>query len=73
MREEGREEGRGKGREEGREETLCELLDELLTARFGSLATTVRSQLAAADAAQLSIWFRRALTAPTLDAVFADA
>ena len=62
-----------KGREEGREETLCELLDELLTARFGSLAATVRSQLAAADAAQLSIWFRRALTAPTLDAVFADA
>jgi len=67
------ERGREEGREEGREQTLCELLDELLVTRFGPLPETVRSQLVAADAAQLSIWFRRALTASTLDAVFADA
>ena len=56
--------------EKGREQTLCELLDELLTARFGPLPEPARRQLAAADAAQLSIWFRRALAATALDAVF---
>ena len=68
--EKGREEGRKEGREEGREQTLCELLDELLTTRFGPLPESVRGKLAAAHAAQLSIWFRRALTAAALDAVF---
>ncbi len=71
-REEGMEKGVEKGMEKGREETLCELLVELLVTRFGPLPETVREQLAVADAAQLSIWFRRALTAATMDAVFAD-
>ena len=59
-----------KGIEKGREQTLCELLDELLTARFGPLAEPVRERLTEAGSAQLSVWFRRALTAPSLDAVF---
>ena len=59
------------GRQEGREQTLYELLEELLVARFGPLSETVRGRLAGADSARLALWFRRALTASSLDAVFA--
>jgi hypothetical protein len=69
--EKGLETGLEKGLEKGREQTLCELLEELLVARFGPLSETVRGRLAGADSARLAIWFRRALTASSLDAVFA--
>jgi len=60
-----------KGMEKGREQTLCELLEELLEARFGPVSEMVRGRLADADSAQLSLWFRRALTASSLESVFA--
>jgi len=60
-----------KGMEKGREQTLGELLEELLATRFGPLSETVRDRLAGADSAQRAIWFRRALTAPSLERVFA--
>ena len=60
-----------KGIEKGREQTLCELLEELLVTRLGPLSETIRSRLAGANSAQLSLWFRRALTAPSLESVFA--
>ena len=60
-----------KGIEKGREQTLCELLEELLATRFGPLSETIRSRLAGANSAQLSLWFRWALTAPSLESVFA--
>jgi hypothetical protein len=47
------------------------LLEELLATRFEPLSETVRGRLAGADSAQLSLWFRRALTAPSLERVFA--
>jgi hypothetical protein len=64
------EKGREEGREEGREQTLCELLEELLVTRFGPLPETVRERLEGADSTQLSLWFRRGLTAAALDEVF---
>lgn len=64
--------GMEKGMEKGREQTLCELLEELLATRFGPVAETVRGRLAEADSAQLSLWCRRALTAPSLERVFAE-
>ncbi|MDG4597911.1 MAG: hypothetical protein P9F75_19865 [Candidatus Contendobacter sp.] len=54
-----RRKGIEQGIEQGREQTLCELLEELPASRFGSLSE--------ADAAQLSLWFRRTLTAPLLE------
>ena len=61
---------REEGREEGREQTLCELLGELLATRFGPLSEPIQERLAEADAALLAIWFRRALTASSLEVVF---
>jgi hypothetical protein len=66
----GLQKGREEGREEGREQTLAELLEELLAVRFGPLSEPVRERLAGAEADDLRRWFRNALTATSLEAVF---
>ena len=57
-----------KGRQEGRRE----LLEQLLAARFGALPGAVAARLAEAESAQLAAWFQLALTAQSLEGVFAD-
>ncbi|WP_172965267.1 transposase [Candidatus Thiodictyon syntrophicum] len=62
-----------KGIELGRQESQRELLEHLLVARFGPLPGSLAVRVAGAESAQLSAWFERALTADSLDAVFAAA
>lgn len=60
------------GMQKGRHETQRELLEQVLVVRFGPLSEGVAARLAGAESAQLAVWFQRGLTAPSLDAVFAD-
>jgi len=62
-----------KGIELGRQESQRETLERLLVARFGPLPGPLAVRVAGAESAQLSVWFERALTADSLDAVFAAA
>ena len=64
--------GRQEGREEGRQATQRELLEQLLAVRFGTLPDVIAARLAEAESAQLAAWFQRALTAQSLEGVFAD-
>lgn len=59
-----------KGIELGRQEGQRELVEHLLVARFGPLPGALAARLAGAESAQLSVWFQRALTAESLEAVF---
>lgn len=68
-----RAEGWEKGRDEGRAEGHAIALTDLLSARFGSLPREVGEKITTADAARLRAWFRRALTATTIDEVFDQA
>jgi predicted transposase YdaD len=68
----GREEGRTAGREEGRREGEAEMLLRLLRVRFGSLPTEVTARVTTAAPETLLHWSERVLSAPTLEAVFAD-
>jgi hypothetical protein len=54
---------------EGRAEAAREVLETALTARFGPLPDSTRQALAGADAEAMKKWLRRALTAPTLEAI----
>jgi hypothetical protein len=65
--------GREKGRQEGLQESRREMLEHLLVVRFGPLPEVFRARLVEAESAQLSAWFERALTADSLEAVFAAA
>lgn len=47
------------------------MLLDLLRERFGALPDAIVARVAAADMAQLVVWSKRVLTAPTLDDVFA--
>jgi len=60
------------GIQKGRQETQRELLEQLLAVRFGALPGALAARLAGAESAQLAAWFQRALTASSLEAVFAD-
>jgi predicted transposase/invertase (TIGR01784 family) len=73
LRREGRKEGRKEGRREGRTEAQRENLLMLLDTRFGPLPEPVLSRIRHAELARLRDWFERAITAQSLDAVFADA
>jgi flagellar biosynthesis/type III secretory pathway protein FliH len=65
----GKAEGEAKGKAEGRAEAAREMLETVLTERFGPLPAAIQAALAGADAAAMKEWLRRALTAPTLEAV----
>ena len=60
------------GREAGREEGRLSALLELLTLKFGELPSEVRRLLEGARDEQLTHYLRRVLSAPSLDAVFAE-
>jgi flagellar biosynthesis/type III secretory pathway protein FliH len=71
LMERGRQQGLDRGREQGREQGRKEMLLDLLRERFGALPDAIVARVAAADMAQLVVWSKRVLTAPTLDDVFA--
>ena len=72
IREEGREEGREAGRLEGRREGEAEMLLRLLRLRFGTVPTEVTTRVTTADPEALLRWSERVLSAPTVEAVFAE-
>jgi hypothetical protein len=57
-----------KGRQEGQQSTLLDLLHD----RFGAVPEWVSSRITGADYATLRQWTRAILTAPSIDAIFAD-
>jgi hypothetical protein len=59
-------------RAEGATGALVEALIEGLTAKFGPLPDNVPETVHAASAEQIKAWNARAMTAKTLDEVFAD-
>jgi hypothetical protein len=59
-------------REEGRREGEAEMLLRLLRLRFGSVPTEVTTRVTTADPETLLRWSERVLSAPTLEAVFAE-
>ena len=63
-----REEGRAEGRREGE----VEILLRLLRLRFGTVPADVTTRVTTADPETLLRWSDRVLSAPTLEAVFAD-
>lgn len=66
---EGRAAGRQEGRQEGRAEGQRLTLERLLRLKFGPLPEDAERHLAAADAAALTRYTERVLTADTLAAV----
>jgi predicted transposase YdaD len=70
--EKGRAEGRAEGRVEGRMEALAGALIAVLAARSFTVLDQVRAMITAcADPDQLQRWTARAVTATTIDEVFA--
>ena len=63
-----REEGRAEGRREGE----VEILLRLLRLRFGTVPADVTTRVTTADPETLLRWSDRVLSAPTLEAVFAE-
>jgi hypothetical protein len=59
-------------RAEWRAEAGAEVLLQMLEHRFGPLGQDARARIAAATAADVHEWLRRAVDAPTLDAVYGD-
>ena len=70
-REQGQAEGRAQGQAEGRAQGRTEMLLQLLSARFAVTATIRDRVRACTDTTQISTWFDRAVTASSLDEVFA--
>lgn len=68
----GLEKGLKQGIAKGRTEAGVSMLLELLDARFTVPASTRQSVTKCTDGAQINTWFTRALTAPSLDEVFAE-
>ena len=69
--EQGLEKGLKQGLEKGRQQSKAEDLLHLLHKRFGLLPAGLHERILAAPIDQLSVWFDRALDAPsTLDSVF---
>ena len=67
-----REAGRAEGREAGRREGEAEMLLRLLRMRFGPLPAEFTTRVTTADPETLLRWSECVLSAPTLEAVFAD-
>jgi hypothetical protein len=67
-----REAGRAEGREAGRREGEAEMLLRLLRLRFGSVPADVTTRVTTADPEMLLRWSERVLSAPTLEAGFAE-
>jgi predicted transposase/invertase (TIGR01784 family) len=67
-----RQEGHKEGRKEGRKENQRDYLIRLLSQRFGELPDSFLARIQRADVVLLDRWFDRGITAPSLDAVFAD-
>ncbi|MEP7125494.1 MAG: Rpn family recombination-promoting nuclease/putative transposase [Byssovorax sp.] len=65
--------GERRGRVEGRAQGRAQTLVEILTVRFGSVPAETSATIMAASEAMLTRWTGRVLTAPTLDAVIAEA
>jgi hypothetical protein len=59
-------------REAGRREGEAEMLLRLLRVRFGTVPTEVTTRVTTADPETLLRWSERVLSAPTLEAVFAE-
>jgi len=55
---------------EGYAEGYAKGLEQLLEQRFGPLPAPVRDRIAGASLDELRAWFRVAIDAPSLDAVF---
>lgn len=60
------------GRQEGHQERTCLLLRKLLVQRFGPLPEKIAQRIEQADQGKLDRWFDQALTASSLEEVFAD-
>jgi predicted transposase YdaD len=60
------------GRLEGRREGEAEMLLRLLRLRFGTVPTEVTTRVTTADPETLLRWSERVLSAPTVEAVFAE-
>ncbi|MFT3764082.1 MAG: hypothetical protein QM820_00935 [Minicystis sp.] len=58
-------------RREGREEAKREVLLFVLRQRFGRLPATAVARIDKAQVAELDVWFKRGLTASSLDDVLA--
>ena len=61
-----------RGRIEGRVEGQRSTLRSQLRLKFRAVPDAVGPRIESASADELDRWFERVLTAPTLDAVFAD-
>jgi hypothetical protein len=70
---EGLAEGRAKGLAEGQVKGLTVALIRVSERRFGPLPPDAKSRIAEADCSTLENWLDRAVTADTLDEVFAPA
>lgn len=68
LRAEGRAEGRVEGRVEGKQSALL----MLLTNRFGDLPSVIQTRVATATEVDVDLWFKRALSAETIDTVFSS-
>jgi hypothetical protein len=70
---EGRNQGLSEGRSEGLRQARAEMFLELLESRF-SVPDSTRERIGACtDADQVKAWFKRAISASSLDEVFAEA
>ena len=72
-RAEGHAQGHAQGRAQGRADALRDTLRALLLSRFKKVPAKFSAHLKTDDAAVLEKWFRRALTAESLSAIFNDA
>ena len=70
MRAEGKAEGLAEGLATGLAEGKAATLLRLLQRRFGPVPRAMRDRIAAADVAQVEVWFDAAIDAPSLSAVF---
>ncbi|WP_097924681.1 MULTISPECIES: hypothetical protein [Streptomyces] len=74
FRDEGRDEGRVEGRVEGRIEGRAEDILRILAVRGVPVPDEARQRITACkDLAVLDVWFERAVTATTVDAVLAES
>ena len=62
--------GRKEGRKEGRDEAYATLLVQLIEQRFEAIPDWAHARIQSAGQAQRERWFRLALTAPSLEALF---
>jgi predicted transposase YdaD len=69
-RAEGRAKGRAEGEAKGRLEAKAEALACLLAQRFGTLSPSIQRRIRKANLGTLERWFKRAVLAPNVAAVF---